>query len=59
MVLLESMALSIVCGDYQGDLEAIANLLNAFEFGQGDKPGQRFVVHDGRIEPDPSSSSNH
>ena len=44
----------IVCGDYQGDLEAIANLLNAFEFGQGDKPGQRFVVHDGRIEPDPS-----
>jgi len=44
----------IVCGDYQGDLEAIANLLNAFEFCQGDKPGQRFVVHDGRIEPDRS-----
>jgi hypothetical protein len=44
----------IVCGDYEGDLEAIANLLNAFEFGQGDKAGQRFVVDDGRIEPDPS-----
>jgi hypothetical protein len=41
----------IVCGDYQGDLEAIAKVLNAFEFGQGDMRDQRFVVHDGRIEP--------
>ena len=42
----------IVCGDYQGDLEAIAKVLNAFEFDQGDERDQRFVVHDGRIEPD-------
>jgi hypothetical protein len=41
----------IVCGDYQGDLEAIARVLNAFEFGQGDMRDQRFVVHDGPIEP--------
>ena len=41
----------IVCGDYQGDLEAIAKVLNAFEFGQADMRDQRFVVHDGRIEP--------
>ena len=26
----------IVCGDYQGDLEAIAKVFNAFEFDQGD-----------------------
>jgi hypothetical protein len=42
----------IVCGDYRGDLEAIAKVLNAFEFDQGDERDQRFVVHDGRIEPD-------
>jgi hypothetical protein len=42
----------IVCGDYQGDLEAIAKVLNTFEFDQGDERDQRFEVYDGRIEPD-------
>ena len=43
----------IVCGDYQGDLEAIAKVLT-FEFDQGDKRDQRFVVHDGGIKPEDS-----
>jgi hypothetical protein len=39
----------IVCGDYDGDLEAIAKVFNTFEFDAGDDRDQRFVVHDGRI----------
>jgi len=42
----------IVCGDYEGNLEAIVEVLNSFEFDQDDERDQRFVVHDGRIEPD-------
>jgi hypothetical protein len=41
----------IVCGDYEGDVEAIAKVLNAFEFGQGDMSDQPFLVRDGRIQP--------
>jgi hypothetical protein len=40
----------IVCGDYEGNLNAIAKVLNCFEYDQGDER-LRFVVHDGRIEP--------
>ena len=40
----------IVCGDYEGNLNAIAKVLNRFEYDQGDER-LRFVVHDGRIEP--------
>ena len=40
----------IVCGDYKGKLNAIAKVLNRFEYDQGDER-LRFVVHDGRIEP--------
>ena len=43
----------IVCGDYEGDLEAIAEVLNGYRFDQDDDPEWRFVVHDGRIEPEP------
>jgi hypothetical protein len=39
----------IVGGDYEGDLEAIAKVLNTFEFDAGEDRAQRFVVHDGRI----------
>jgi hypothetical protein len=42
----------IVCGNYEGDLEAIAEVLNGFIFDQDNDPDQRFVVHDGRIQPD-------
>ena len=42
----------IVCGSYEGDLEAIAEVLNGFIFDQDNHPNQRFVVHDGRIQPD-------
>jgi hypothetical protein len=42
----------IVCGNYDGDLEAIAEVLNGLEFDQDEDRDQRFVVHDGRIEPD-------
>ena len=42
----------IVCGDYSGDLEAIAKVLNTFEFDQDDYKDERFVVVDGRIEID-------
>jgi hypothetical protein len=42
----------IVCGNYEGDLEAIAEVLNGFIFDQDHDPDQRFVVHDGRIQPD-------
>jgi hypothetical protein len=45
----------IVCGDYRGDLEAIAKVLNAIEFDQGEERDQRFFVHEGRIEPDRSN----
>lgn len=41
----------IVCGDYEGDLEAIVKVLNGFEFDQDDEQDRRFVVHDGRIRP--------
>ena len=40
----------IVCGDYEGNLDAIAKVLNCFEYDQGDER-LRFGVHDGRIEP--------
>ena len=40
----------IVCGDYEGNLNAIAKVLNCFVYDQGYDP-LRFVVHDGRIEP--------
>ena len=40
----------IVCGDYKGKLNAIAKVLNRFEYDQGDER-LRFVVHNGRIEP--------
>ena len=43
----------IVCGDYEGDLEAITEVLNGFSFDQDDDQEQRFVVHDGRIEQNP------
>jgi hypothetical protein len=39
----------IVCGDYDGDLEAIAEVLNTFEFDAGEDRHERFGVHDGRI----------
>ena len=42
----------IVCGDYEGNLEAIAEVLNGCRFDQDDDPEQRFMVHDGSIEPD-------
>ena len=42
----------IVCGDYAGDLEAIAKLLNTFEFDQDEDQHERFVVVDGRIQTD-------
>ena len=42
----------IVCGNYDGDLEAIAKVLNGLEFDQAEDRDQRFVVHDGRIKPD-------
>jgi hypothetical protein len=42
----------IACGDYEGNLEAIAKVLNTFEFDQGEERDQRFVVHDGRIKID-------
>jgi hypothetical protein len=34
----------IVCGDYAGDLEAIAKVLNTFEFDQDWDKAERFVV---------------
>jgi hypothetical protein len=40
----------IVFGDYEGDLEAIAKVLNAFEFGQGEMSDRPFLVSDGRIK---------
>ena len=49
----ERMGSLIVCGDYEGDLEAIAEVLNGYAFDQDDDQEQRFVVHDGRIEPEP------
>ena len=48
----ERMGSLIVCGDYEGNLEAIAEVLNGYGFDQDDDREQRFVVHDGRIEPD-------
>jgi hypothetical protein len=42
----------IVCGSYEGDLAAIAEVLNGFYFDTDDDPDQRFLVHDGRIRPD-------
>jgi hypothetical protein len=39
----------IVCGNYEGDLEAIAEALNGFVFDQDDDPDERFIVLDGRI----------
>jgi hypothetical protein len=42
----------IVCGDYKGNLEAIAKVLNGLEFDQDENRDRRFVVHDGRIKPD-------
>ena len=46
---MEQNGTLIVCGDYEGDLEAIAKVLNTFEFDAGEDRDQRFVVHDGRI----------
>ena len=34
-------------------MEAITEVLNGFSFDQDDDQEQRFVVHDGRIEPEP------
>ena len=48
----ESYGSLIVCGDYEGNLEAIAEVLNGCRFDQDDDPEQRFMVHDGSIEPD-------
>jgi hypothetical protein len=42
----------IVCGDYTGDLEAIAKVLNTFEFDHDEDKYERFFVLDGRIEVD-------
>jgi hypothetical protein len=42
----------IVCGNYEGNLEAIAEVLNGFQFDQDEDQDRRFVVHDGRIQPD-------
>ena len=46
---MEQNGTLIVCGDYEGDLKAIAKVLNTFEFDAGENRDQRFVVHDGRI----------
>jgi hypothetical protein len=43
----------IVCGDYAVDLEAIAKVLNTFDFDQDWRNrDERFVVVDGRIQTD-------
>jgi hypothetical protein len=41
-----------VRGDYQGDLDEIAEVLNGFEFDQGERRDQRFQVIDDCIETD-------
>jgi hypothetical protein len=40
----------IICGDYEGNVEDIAKVLNGFVFEQPDEQGQIFVVFNGRIE---------
>jgi hypothetical protein len=40
----------IVCGDYTGDLEAIAKVLNTFGLDQDEDKDERFLVVDGRIK---------
>jgi hypothetical protein len=40
----------MVCGNYEGNLEGIAEVLNGFVFDQDDDQDQRFVVHDGHIK---------
>lgn len=43
----------IVCGNYEGNLEAIAEVLNGWEWHESDfGPEQNFVVHDGSIKSD-------
>ena len=42
----------IVCGDYAGDLEAIARVLNNFRFDLDKDQRELFVVVNGRIETD-------
>jgi hypothetical protein len=49
---MEKLGSLIVFGEYAGDLEAIAKVLNAFEYEQDVDKHERFVVVDGRIQTD-------